>query len=1207
MMRRRSIRSGVAAAFTAVTALSALAGAPAVAGAEPLLTGVPASASSFQNVRVEPTLLIPVHFAGDPTPGALASTAQLRAMVSTDANSFRNYFLESSNGQVDYLPEVAAWVTIPRPSRTDSQSLAVKGCKGFYWQSLDDQVLDAVEAQFPNARQDFKHFIFMTPPPFKGVVNGTNTFDDCYGGLNYSRGPWVFGGAPLAADSVGYLNHEFMHTLGVDHGRSLACKANAAFAPLSGACTGPDIPDHGDAQNSQYGDNSGIGMNGVHRLHLGFMPTDNVLAADPAVTQTYQIRNVDSAVTPGTPQLLRIPRTISPDINNDNGGMLTNYFVEYYRPLSGFYSVPGSSDSLVSGVTIRRGPSVTPGVEAVPRRSQVPQTVNATPGRGLGQFSWNARSRFVPTDGRGFNRLDPDVTLKVDQSIWDPAENYTITNKGLTAETASIEVRPGGPTTNGAAAAVSGGQLTVTASGATASNVVISKVGSDYYVADYGRRIQVSTGCTSVDVQTVRCAGSSVTKILVNGSSGDDTIAVHESVGAVPATLRGFGGNDSLEGGPGNDVIDGGLGDDAIDGGEGTDTVSYLGRTGPVFTPSAVESAFHLVAGQPEIQPGDVQPRGRGEGTENDGISKESENREGPAEVPLPTVQVTEPSGPKWTNSTTPSFTFTASNPSGRPVHYECMIHWDLGWKRCDPPRFEQDISSAVANKWAFDMNVRAVDSRAGVVVRQMRAAELLYDGVAPEISVTPLSTTVVPASGTEFTFTSPNRPAESSCGGFHGNNGTSCVSFEASLDGGQYTAVTSPWSTGPLAAGTRTVKIRARDRAGNVTAQPYSTQLVVEPLTTITSGPATDTWPKSGELPVKFEFSSPNTGVTGFSCTTNGGSTWTACTSPWTVPTPTADGVLRAGVRAVAGAVSGPAVYRNVGYDRVAPVPQITGGPADGSTITTNSATFFFGVTGEPATAAPVYYGCKLDNGDWQPCPATQTMALSGLANGQHSFSMYAFDAAWNTSGAVTRTFTVQTGLPPGTLNVGTPVAPASTAALTADASLGAAVDWVHWKDSADTAVDRKSGTAILPTWTNYANNTHTTSRATGSTTFSWTNALGPVPSDSSAFGVSGGGRNGRGFTLSIPAKNTESRKLRLWLGVRGSTTTAELKVGWSGQTATGPSIAGTSNSALVNRMVTIDYRPTAATDTLTVSWFQGGGPISTTSQVVLYAASLH
>src|SRR5712664_2968436 len=65
---------------------------------------------------------------------------------------------------------------------------------------------------------------------------------------------------------------------------------------------------------------------------------------------------------------------------------------------------------------------------------------------------------------------------------------------------------------------------------------------------------------------------SNTTLIQVFGQGGNDTIALDESNGALPAAqLFGGAGNDTLIGGAGNDLLFGGAGNDTLIGGTGDD------------------------------------------------------------------------------------------------------------------------------------------------------------------------------------------------------------------------------------------------------------------------------------------------------------------------------------------------------------------------------------------------------------------------------------------------------------------------------------------------------------------------------------------------------------------------------------------------------------------------------------------------------------
>ena len=79
-----------------------------------------------------------------------------------------------------------------------------------------------------------------------------------------------------------------------------------------------------------------------------------------------------------------------------------------------------------------------------------------------------------------------------------------------------------------------------------------------------------------------------IKKIIIDLGEGDDLASFKPGVTAIPATLLGGDGNDSLTGGDANDSLDGGAGDDVLagglgadilNGGDGSDTADYSART----------------------------------------------------------------------------------------------------------------------------------------------------------------------------------------------------------------------------------------------------------------------------------------------------------------------------------------------------------------------------------------------------------------------------------------------------------------------------------------------------------------------------------------------------------------------------------------------------------------------------------------------------
>lgn len=137
-----------------------------------------------------------------------------------------------------------------------------------------------------------------------------------------------------------------------------------------------------------------------------------------------------------------------------------------------------------------------------------------------------------------------------------------------------------------------GGSLQINAATGEANNITVSRVtvpgGARYQIHDSGDTLDPGTGCSRVNSHTVRCTTADVRSITVNARDGHDTVTLNV---ALPATVRGGDGNDTLRGGEGGDSLWGGAGhdslygrgghdgirgedgNDTIHGGEGNDTV----------------------------------------------------------------------------------------------------------------------------------------------------------------------------------------------------------------------------------------------------------------------------------------------------------------------------------------------------------------------------------------------------------------------------------------------------------------------------------------------------------------------------------------------------------------------------------------------------------------------------------------------------------
>ena len=111
--------------------------------------------------------------------------------------------------------------------------------------------------------------------------------------------------------------------------------------------------------------------------------------------------------------------------------------------------------------------------------------------------------------------------------------------------------------------------------GAMALTLTIPVIGADL-VFDGVAFTVVTPGCTAgPGPETVNCALSAFTSLVIIGSSGDDVISL-AALDAQPfaITILGRDGDDVLFGSGGDDVMFGGVGDDNLFGGDGFDLLA---------------------------------------------------------------------------------------------------------------------------------------------------------------------------------------------------------------------------------------------------------------------------------------------------------------------------------------------------------------------------------------------------------------------------------------------------------------------------------------------------------------------------------------------------------------------------------------------------------------------------------------------------------
>lgn len=174
----------------------------------------------------------------------------------------------------------------------------------------------------------------------------------------------------------------------------------------------------------------------------------------------------------------------------------------------------------------------------------------------------------------------------------------------------------------------------------------------------------------------------------------------------------------------------------------------------------------------------------------------------------------------------------------------------------------------------------------------------------------------------------------------------------------------------------------------------------ITPPNTTITSAPSSVT----NSRQAGFNFSSTEANST-FECKLDGGA-YEACNSPKTY-SDLPDGPHTFSVRArdTAGNVDPTPGSHTWSVDASAPETTITSGPS--GTLNSTAATFEFS-SSEPGAA----FECRLDGGVFEPCSSPKGYAT--LANGPHTFSVRARDAAGNIDATpASRAWSVDTAAP--------------------------------------------------------------------------------------------------------------------------------------------------------------------------------------------------
>jgi uncharacterized protein YhfF len=343
------------------------------------------------------------------------------------------------------------------------------------------------------------------------------------------------------------------------------------------------------------------------------------------------------------------------------------------------------------------------------------------------------------------------------------------------------------------------------------------------------------------------------------------------------------------------------------------------------------------------------------------------------------------------TSATSASFSFTSTETGST---FECRLDGGA-WASCAAPRA---LAGLAEGPHGFD--VRATDP-AGNTDPVPATFTWKVDLTAPDTTIT--ATPADPSRFTDASFSfSASEPGST---------------FECRLDAGAWAGCTSPTALSGLPAGSHTFAVRATDAAGNLDPSPAVFSWVVDltaPETAIGSAPADPTSATSAS----FSFAASEGGST-FECLLDGGA-WAPCTSPAAFAG-LGEGAHTFEVRATdaAGNVDPTAAAHAWTIDTTAPAPPEIDGPAEGSTNATGTVTL--SGTAEPGSVVEVFEGATSLGTATATSGGVWSRTLTSVADGSHTYTGTARDAAGNTSGSSNaRTVVVDTSAPNTVLTTG-------------------------------------------------------------------------------------------------------------------------------------------------------------------------------------------
>lgn len=329
----------------------------------------------------------------------------------------------------------------------------------------------------------------------------------------------------------------------------------------------------------------------------------------------------------------------------------------------------------------------------------------------------------------------------------------------------------------------------------------------------------------------------------------------------------------------------------------------------------------------------------------------------------------------------------TLTMSSNEAVTYQCQLDGS-GFAPCQSP---DQLSGLVDGQHEFD--AQAIDAAGNLST--IASAIWTVDTTAP---VTTATFVQVSYGDFTFNFTTSETVATTYC----------------SLDNAADVACTSPYALKNLAAGSHVMYIHSVDLAGNIETKgallSFTATAPPPPADTILVAP---NYTLTNQTAATFQFSSSVSGAT-FTCSLDG-ATMASCISP-SGYAGLKDGVHIFKVIAI-NTIGQPDPSGGKSFtwtiDSVAPTVSVTSAVDVTKTTTLKTNTLTISVS-EQSTLQ-----CQLDAGSWAAC--TSPVSYSALADGAHTFSAKATDAAGNTGAATSVTWTIDSTPPVTTASVNT------------------------------------------------------------------------------------------------------------------------------------------------------------------------------------------